>query len=237
MLNNFVRVVVLTTLFSVGLSGDLFAAPTADDILKKADDIRNPSKSYRLKVKVTPSDEPVSEWEVAVKDGDKTLTTATSPEKDKGKKILMIGESMWLFLPKLKKSIRVSLNQKLTGQAANGDIARMRWAGDYKVKIEKEDGANWVLFLDSAKEGLTYYKIRLWVAKKTYRPVKAEYLTKSAKILKRADFSDFRSMAGAKRPGKTTIKDETSGQTTELEILSQELMDFPDPMFDQNNLK
>jgi len=227
--------------FSAALigSGQGWAAPSpsAAAILQKADDVRSPSQSYKLKVRVIPTDEPESEWEVLIKGKDKTLTTALKPAKDKGKKILMLEESMWLYLPKLKKSIRVSLNQKLTGQAANGDISRMRWAGDYKSKIEKEEDGAWVLFMEAEKEGLTYYKIRLWVDKKGYRPIKAEYLTKSAKVLKRAEFSDYREMAGAKRPGKTTIKDEASGQKTVLEILSQEPMEFPDTMFNQNNLK
>ena len=41
-------------------------------------------------------------------------------------------------MPSLKRAIRVSLSQKLMGEAANGDISRMRWYGDYNVKIEKQ---------------------------------------------------------------------------------------------------
>ena len=45
---------------------------------------------------------------------------------------------IWVFIPNLKRSVRVGLSQKLTGQAANGDISRMRWSGDYTPKLLKE---------------------------------------------------------------------------------------------------
>ena len=68
----------------------------------------------------------------------------------------MLDENMWVFIPNLKRSVRVGLSQKLTGQAANGDISRMRWSGDYTPKLLKETKKSWLLHLQAKKKGLTH---------------------------------------------------------------------------------
>lgn len=212
-------------------------AESVTEILKKADDIRNPPMSNKLSISVETEGEETVELEVSMQGKDKTLVRTVKPARDRGKNMLMIGEDMWVFVPNLKRTVRVSLNQKLTGQAANGDICRQRWSGDYNPSLERETANVWILLLDAEKSGLTYDKIRLWVNKSDYRPVKAEYLTKTAKVLKKATFKNYKKMAGAMRPSVTVIanankKDDKSVVTT-LEITP---MNFPDSLFNQNNL-
>lgn len=113
---------------------------------------------------------------------------------------------MWAYIPNLKRSVRVSLSQKLTGQAANGDISRMRWAEDYAGKLEGDEASEWVLSLEAKKKGLTYERIRVWVSKKDYRPLRAEYLTAAGKVLKRARFEGYQQMAGRLRPTRLEIE-------------------------------
>jgi outer membrane lipoprotein-sorting protein len=214
------------------------AEPDAATILKKADEVRNPSHSFRLKVRVSTAGEDATELDVSIKGKDKTFLKTLAPARDRGRDMLMLGEDMWLALPKAKKPVRISLNQKLTGQAANGDISRQRWAGDYVATIERVDGDAWVLLLEAARPKLTYDKIRLWVAKAAFHPLKAEYLTKGGKTLKRATFGGYKKLAGATRPTETVITDALdAGKKSTITILEMETADFPDALFNQNSLK
>ena len=232
-----IRVLTRCLLVSLALGAATEArADGAEAILKKADEVRNPADSYRLVVDVK-SDDDESEMEVSIKGHDRTFVKTLKPERDKGRTMLMLGEDMWVSMPKTKKPIRVSLNQKLSGQAANGDITRQRWSGDYAAKIESETDKQWVLKLVAERDNLTYDRIRLWVDKKTYRPAKAEYLTKSGKLLKKATFQGYKHMAGGMRPTETVITSATSDHDKSvITIRELETKDFPDSLFNQNAL-
>lgn len=40
-----------------------------------------------------------------------------------------------MFMPDVSQPVRLSLAQRLTGQVANGDLARANFASDYHPKI------------------------------------------------------------------------------------------------------
>jgi outer membrane lipoprotein-sorting protein len=215
------------------------AQPTkADEILKKADEVRNPSDSFSMLVDVVSAGSDDARFEVLIKGKDKTLIRTKRPVRDVGRNILMIEENMWAYIPNLKRAVRVSLNQKLTGQAANGDISRMRWFGDYKAEILSQDAEGWTLDLSALRKGLTYDRIKVWVSKKGFQPQKAEYLTSAGKVLKTAAFGNYRSIAGAVRPTEITIRDanDTSKSST-IVIREMRTEDFPESLFHQNSLK
>lgn len=215
------------------------AAPAADadSILKATDNLRNPADSYVMRVGVTTSDDETPyEFEVSVKGKEKTLIKTLSPKRDEGKSFLMLGEDMWVSLPTMKRAVRVSLSQKLVGEAANGDIARMRWHGDYEATIEKETGTDWILNLKANKKGLTYDQIKLQVAKAGYRPVHAEFLTSSGKVFKKLTYKGFKKLAGRVRPSELEILNTTTDVKSTIKLLKVEPKGLPDSLFNQNNL-
>ncbi len=223
------------TFFSVVAFG---AEPNPEEILKKADDIRNPLSSFKMMVSVASDDGNETSFEVMTKGKEKTLIKTTAPARDKGRNMLILKEDMWLFIPKLGRAVRVALSDKLTGQAANGDISRMRWTGDYDSTLEKSEAKQWVLFLKAQRKGLTYEKIRLWVEKESYRPVKAEYLSLQDQPLKLAEFQEYKKLAGSIRPTQIKISDarkSTKFSVIKIKELTSE--NFNDSMFQQTNLK
>jgi hypothetical protein len=78
------------------------------------------------------------------------------------------------------------------GQASNGDIASTNYARDYDGTFsgsEKVDGQDtWKLDLKAKAKNVTYDRIRYWVSKKDRLGIKAEYLTVSGDVFKRATF-------------------------------------------------
>lgn len=227
---------VLCSLFFAGIA---HAAVSTDEILKKVDAIRNPSESYRMKVRVKDeSSNDVSEFEVSLRGNSRTFVKTVSPARDRGRNLLMLDEEMWAYIPNLKRAVRVSLNQKLSGQAANGDISRMRWSGDYDAEIESETPAEWTLLLTAKKKGLTYEKVRAWVDKKTYHPIRAEFLSLAGKILKRASYGDYKMLAGKLRPTTIEIQDAVrESDRSRLEIQEMDVREFPESLFNQNSLR
>ncbi len=209
------------------------------DVLQKVDAVRNPAESYRMDVKVTSSDESEpAQFQVFLKGNDKTLVKVLGPRKNLGRNMLMLRENMWVYIPNLKRAVRVSLSQKLTGQAANGDISRMRWHGDYTAMMEAQDKKTWTLHLKSTKKGLTYDQLRAWVEEKTFHPLKAHFLTVSGKVVKEAEYTDYKSLLGRQRPTRIRITDHLNkDRTSDIIVESMAAQTSPDALFTERSLE
>lgn len=84
---------------------------------------------------------------------------------------------------------------------------------------------------------LTYQKIRLWVDKQNARPSRAEFLGLDGKtVLKRAKYTDYKTIAGSLRPTTLVIEDVT-GKASTISILEMEKSDLADAVFTLQNLE
>jgi hypothetical protein len=93
----------------------------------------------------------INKYEILIKGKDKCLIKATYPLYDRDKCVLMRGLDLWVYLPTARNPVRMSLQQRLIGQVAYGDIARINFSGDYEPKLKEiekiEDKAYYVLGL------------------------------------------------------------------------------------------
>ncbi len=214
-------------------------ADAPDEILRRADEVRNPADSYFLRcvVKSSSASED-TEIEASVQGNTRTLIKTIRPARDRGRMGLMVDQDMWAYVPNLRRAVRVTLSQRLVGQAANGDICRNRWSGDYTATIEAETPQQWTLFLTATKRGLTYEKIRLWIEKGTYHPLHAEFLTPAGKPLKRAEYRAYKAIAGKDRPSVIHIEDALRADDySDVQILEATPRQFPASLFYAENLK
>ena len=226
------------------LSGSLFADPSAKDILKKAENIRSPDASY--KVDVTLKDfrrgkETVHTYEVLIKGRDKALVRFLTPLVDQGTKVLMVEEQMWIFMPSTAKPLRISPRQKLTGNAAYGDIIRLDFVDNYTPKFVKTESLNGtsahVLDLIAIEDKpVTYDRVQYWVDTVTFRPIKAFYQTREGKTLREGTFEKFEDMLGVKRPLVFKLNDFLEKEhRTELIYKSPKKASLPDLLFEKQN--
>lgn len=211
----------------------------SENLLRLIDDYRNPSESYSMIVTIKSTKEKEdSKFEVLLKGNNKTLIKVLAPKKNLKRNMLMIDQNMWVYIPNIKRAVRVSLNQKLTGEAANGDIARMRWDGDYKYKIVDQDNKIITLYLEALKNDLTYSKLKVYVEAKTYKPIKAEFLSLSDKILKVAEYTNYEMVLGRERPMKMIITDYLQkDKSSELYFSNLKIQNFPDSLFQEKSLE
>ncbi len=111
----------------------------ARSIVEKADRIRFPQEGFEVDVEVkVSSGGEVTEtrgYRILSKGNENTVVMVTEPSSERGQIILMRGRDLWVFLPSVSQPVRLSLSQRLTGQVANGDLARANFAGDYNPRI------------------------------------------------------------------------------------------------------
>src|SRR5512139_1378450 len=212
----------------------------ARDMLLRADRIRFPEGGFQVDVTITttqPDSEPeVRAYRILSKGNTQTLVQTTAPAVDRNQILLMRDRDLWAFLPNLSQPIRLPLSQRLTGQVANGDLARANFVGDYEPKQlrrEKIDGETYqVLQLDAVESWMTYRRVLYWVNARNYRPFKAEFYALSGRLLKTCRYFDFQTLGGEIRPTRILVEDALrKGNTSTLEYSNMVERDLPDKIF------
>jgi negative regulator of sigma E activity len=218
----------------------------SNEILKAADEARSPSGNLGFEVTVKDFLSNVLQKEntysVHIKGNDYSLVETLKPERLKGRKLLMRESDLWLYLPSVKKPTRVSLQQRLTGEVSNGDLARTSFYTDYTAKLLREEKynnkLNYVLLLTAKHKATTYRKILLWVEKSELLPLKAHFFALSGKLLKTCEYSNFQMVLAKKRATETLIKDALKPQKQSLIIYSQyKLENLDDSFFSKEALQ
>jgi len=218
----------------------------AAEILDKADRIRFPSESFEVDVAVTSfSDGRQMDsrlYKVLSRGNDNTIVQVLEPASERGQAMLMRGRDLWIFLPSVSQPVRLSLSQRLTGQVANGDIARANFSGDYAPRVlrtEAIDGQDhYVLELTAVDRGVTYSRVLYWVRKSNFHPHKAEFYAVSGRLLKTCRYEEFKALGGRVRPTRLLLRDALrAGEESVMEYSGMKLRDLPARMFSKDYLQ
>ena len=232
------------------LFGEITKNLYADDdlaraVVEKADRIRFPQSGYQVSVKITTSasgrDPDVRDYEILSKGNERTIVRTLAPAADKGQVLLMRDRDLWLYMPSVSQPIRLSAAQKLTGQVANGDLARANFSGDYTPTVVRsetiDDQTYHVLELKAVDRSVTYHRVLYWVNKNNNWPHKAEFYAVSGKLLKTCYYQNFKEVAGSLRPTTLTMVDALlEGGKSVLEYSRLQLRDLPDRYFTKDYL-
>ena len=211
-----------------------WAAPSADEILAASDAIRNPGRAFSVTVTLT-------EFQAGQQIDTSTLTSYSRteqqggqfaslmrfsmPARDAGKLILKNGNDMWFYDPTSKASVRLSPQQRLLGQASNGDVATVNLAKDYKATLvateDVQDGERKTrkahkLGLTARSAEVTYATIELWVDADNNRPIKGRFFAESSRLLKTVYYRRFQPQLGGDRPTESVIIDGLNPQSVTL---------------------
>jgi outer membrane lipoprotein-sorting protein len=217
----------LTTLLFVAatLAAPAFAAPTPQQILVASDAVRNPDFAFGLTntlVEYRHGKQTESSVLAIYSKADpnggqfRSLVRYLAPARDTNKLILFNGKDLWLFDPSSKASIRLSPQQRLLGQASNGDVMTANFARDYKAtqatEEDTQDGnrqtrRSFRLDLSAATPEASYQRIEMWVELANSRPIKARFYSESGKLLKTAYYRHYQTVFGIERPTETVIID------------------------------
>jgi len=239
--------------FSLLAAGACYATDTpapedalARSVLTKADEIRFPSVGFQVDVNITSAspdrDAATRKYRVLSKGNDNTVVMILEPASERGQIMLMKGHDLWIFMPDVSQPIRLGLAQRLTGQVANGDIARANFTGDYNPKLLRTDRVDgkeyYVLELMAVDRRVTYHRVLLWVSETNYRPLKAEFYSLSNRLMKTCSYENYREMAGKRRPTRLVMTDALHpGERSVLDYRDMKLRNLPDKVFSKDYLK
>ena len=200
-------------------------APSAQAILAASDKIRNPEKSFSLNAtlieyrggKQTDSNVLAIYSKADTSSGQfHNLVRFVAPARDVNKLMLKNGNDLWFFDPSTAASVRISPQQRLLGQAANGDVVTVNLSKDYQAKLageeeitdgDKKPRASYKLDLRASAPDVTYERIEMWVDRSTSRPIKSRFYTASGRLLKTAYYRHYQPQLGQERPTETVIID------------------------------
>jgi hypothetical protein len=216
---------VAMIMLCLGQVAVVHSAPDPQAILAASDAIRNPSKPFAVTVTLL-------EYRSAKQTDSNTLSVYSKaddnsgqyrslihfagPQRDVGKLMLKNGNDLWFYDPASRASIRLSPQQRLLGQASNGDVVTVNLAKDYKAELlgeeEIADGErvmrpSYRLSLSAVSPDVTYHRVEMWVETTSSRPVKALFFSESGRLLKTAYYRKFQSQLGRERPTEVVIID------------------------------
>ena len=236
----------LCSLMLLLIASNIAMAMDAESIVKKADEIRFPNEPFQISVDIAShsagGDVDLREYQVLQKGFDKSVVRTLAPASERGSMMLMRENDLWVFLPKVSQPVRLPLSQRLTGQVANGDLARANFGRDYSATFSRDeeiDGKkHHVLELIAARKGVTYHRAVYWVDAATNRPRKVEFYTKSNKLMKTGEYTGYIDMGGVMRPSKLTLTDALKeGEYSVLEYSKLKTRKLADKVFTKQFLR
>ena len=207
------------------LSAAVASADPAKDIVVAADRARNPQVPFRMTLTLVNFEQAKARDQVTLAihakiDGTtgqfKNLVRYVDPPRDAGKLVLLDASKMWFYDPASKTSVRISPQQRLTGQASTGDVLTVNLARDYTAKLVGEETVKdadhheretWHLDLAATSSDAMYGRLEYWVERGTYRAIKAKFYSDSGRLTKIAYYRKFADVLGTQRPMETVIID------------------------------
>ncbi|HEX9022782.1 MAG TPA: outer membrane lipoprotein-sorting protein [Geobacteraceae bacterium] len=243
-------------------SGHALAAdagrPSAQTVIVRSDAVRNPDVPFRLGLRLTEyvAGEQRNETVLRVfskidrATGQfKNLVRYVEPPRDLGKGVLMYGSTMWFYDPASKSSVRISPQQRLVGQASQGDVITVNLARDYRARLvgppggetladaDRKQRSCWRAELAPANDSAIYGRIEYWVEKETYRPVKGKFYSDSGRLLKIAYYHKYQEQLGVLRPSEIILIDGVNTRlVTTINSYGHHAMDIPDSWYQREYL-
>lgn len=229
--------------------------PSPQDLVAAADKVRNPGQPFRLVntlveyVGGKPRDRVVLlvyASEDATTHQFRNLVRYREPPRDTGKVVLLNGTNMWFYDPASKASIRISPQQRLVGQASDGDVVTVNLARDYTAKLlgqetlqdaDRKNRDCWHLDLVAATPEAIYSRVEYWLERDTAYPVKAKFYADSGRVLKVAYYHKYQEQLGATRPTETIIIDAVdSNLVTTMTTSDYRVQPIPDAWYQRDFL-
>jgi outer membrane lipoprotein-sorting protein len=206
-------------------AGPAHATPSAQEILAASDAVRNPDYPFGLTntlIEYRNGKQTDSSTLAIYSKADKSssqfrsLIRFVEPARDANKLMLYSGKDLWFYDPANKASIRLSPQQRLLGQASNGDVVTVNLAKDYQAtqagEEDMQDGERklrhcYKLTLAALTPDVSYHHIEMWIDTGNNHPIKARFYAESGKLLKTAYFRHYQKQLGQERPTETVIID------------------------------
>jgi len=230
----------LAIAFGLAVPHHVSAQRSASAILERVDaNMTIRSARVRAQMTITYRDGDVRNlvYDAWAEGTDRSFLEFTAPARDAGSRFLRLADAMWIFLPRVGKSVRIQghmLRQGIMGSDFSyGDASENpSMVEDYDAVVEREEVLDerptYVLRLTAKREDLSYPQRLVWVDAERWIPLKEERFARSGKLLKTASFGDVRRVGNRWYPFRIEMDDALQTETrTTLTFLE---LDFNVPV-------
>ena len=225
--------------------------PTGDEILKRIDKNQVFGKAVSTSTMIVHSrtGDRTIQSKAWSKGNDSTFVEYLAPAREKGKKMLKLEKSLWIYTPEPSdRIITISghlLKQSLMGSDLSYEdmMESDELRSKYNAKVLNRENYNdrdcWVLELTAAVDDVAYFSRKIWVDAERWLPLKEERYARSGKLLKKTEILEVFHQDGRWLPKRMVFKDMLSrGNGTEYIIDSINFnVDIPDYQFTKAALR
>ena len=177
-----------------------------------------------------------------------SFTEYLDPPREKGTKMLKLGDQLWTYTPAADRTILISgnmLRQSVMGSDLSYEdmMEDPRLTNLYTATVAGEEAVDgracWALELVSKGGEIAYFKRKVWVDKERYVVLREERFAKSGKLLKTTEVKSVERQGGRWVPTRVVFKDALKeGAGTEFVIESIEFnAQIPDYVFTKASLR
>ncbi len=147
---------------------------------------------------------------------DKAFTEYLAPAREKGTKMLKLGDELWIYSPQADRTIKIAghmLRQSVMGSDLSYEdfMENESLLDDYTAKLIARDTLNqrpcFVLELVAKRNDVSYFKRKIWVDQQRFIPLKEELFAASGKILKTIEILKVEKMGQRWYPREIRFKD------------------------------
>lgn len=224
--------------------------PSAEEILKKIDANRlsdNKIVVAKMIINGRRGERTVElkSWQRNIYDA---FTEYLAPPRDKGTKMLKLGDQLWTYSPSTDRTILISghmLRQSVMGSDLSYEdmMEDPMLQNTYNAKIVDQDTISnrqiWILELKAKKKDASYDKRKIWVDKERFITLKENLYAKSGKLLKTIEIYEVMNVEGRWVPKSALYKDVLKeGEGTKMIVESIEFNEnIPDHIFSKASLR
>ena len=148
------------------------------------------------------------------------------PARDKGTKMLKKSDELWMWLPAVEKTQKLSghmLRQGMMGSDMSYEdlMEQSKWRDMYSGNVAGEETVEgrktWKVDLAAKDNTVSYPRRLIWVDQATFIPLKQELYAQSGMLLKVWTMSDIRLVGTRQFPFKMVVEDKLqAGSNTEI---------------------
>jgi len=185
-------------------------------------------------------------WVIGI---DLAFTEYLSPPREKGTKMLKLGDKLWTYSPQTDRVIQISghmLRQSVMGSDMSyNDMMEDRplielYEATLEGSVEINGRDHWIMLLDAKVKGLSYPKRRAWIDKEYLLPMKEELYAKSGKLLKTSTMDGIKKVQDRWFPSRFIYKDKLKRNSKGTEWIIDEIafdIDIPESRFSKALLR
>jgi outer membrane lipoprotein-sorting protein len=179
---------------------------------------------------------------------EESFTEYLAPPRERGVKMLKLGEQLWTYYPSTDRTIRISghmLRQSVMGSDLSYEdlMEDPRLTDLYQAEVVEEETIRerpcWILHLTARRQDVAYHSRRIWVDKDRFVIMKEHRFAKSGKLLKTTEVIDVRLIDGRWISSNVEFRDVlSSGGGTRFLLDDIEFdADIPEHVFTKASLR